>query len=78
MKVIHTRHSRDRMTQRGVTEEEVLFVLLNCHSSFPGNPNGTQYVGTILGKSDLVVCVTQDSSLNGTVVIKSVFWREGE
>lgn len=66
------------MEERGVTLDEIEYVLRNYELSQPGRPSGTRYVGTVPSGRKLSVCVTLDSNLSAKVIVKSVFWDNEE
>lgn len=73
MQIDWTIHGRQRALQRGIAEADVIHVLKNAHTSLPGRPSGTCYIGTTPRGDTLQVCIV--GVLNGEepIKIKTVF-----
>jgi hypothetical protein len=66
--ISYTRHAKDRMQERGITEEEVAYCLDNYHTSY------TDWSGNPIYKADLpsgrrVKVVVKANSVDPIVVI---------
>lgn len=59
--------------QRGIAEDDVIFVLENHFMSLPGRPSGTCYVGKTPRGDTLQVCIVGTLSGDHPVKIKTVF-----
>lgn len=62
-----TRHARERLAQRGITEEQVLAALRHERRRDAGQPGTLWIYGLIQGGETLKVCVTADMSTVITV-----------
>jgi hypothetical protein len=54
-----TDHAKQRMSDRGVSSDDIEVVLENYHTSLPGNPKGrTVLIGNVRGRDLRVIIVT--------------------
>ncbi len=76
MILIATNHLKVRMKQRGITMDQIEFVLTAHDFSVPSKKGGTEIWRTFPDGRQLKVWVTNELPLGNRVIIKSASWRE--
>jgi hypothetical protein len=66
--ISYTRHAKDRMRQRGITEEEVEYCLSNYHTSYTDSSGNPIYKADLPDGRDIKV-VVKANSVDPMVVI---------
>lgn len=78
MRVQYTKHARERMDERGITDAEVLHCINEHHQSFTRADGKIVYLVEVAGRTLKVVTQPRGSAENRTFVIISVMWRDGD
>lgn len=76
MAIRYTAHARERMYERGVTEEHVEFALRYYMTSFETPGGSTQLRAMFADGSVLKVWIAGGIPLGPNVIIKSTAWME--
>ena len=77
MRLGYHSHARERMTERGITEGDVLNALENFTERLPTPKNSMRYTGPGLNGRRLKVWVKlPDTNPSDDKVVKSVAWRD--
>ena len=66
--ISYTRHAKDRMKQRGITEEEVEYCLNNYHTAYTDSAGNPIYKADLPGGRQIKV-VVKANSIDPKVVI---------
>lgn len=69
-------HPAQRMTQRGITEEDIKAALADCNLHRAGDGGSWRHEGRV-GERTLIV-VTVEQQCTGTLTIKTVMWKGSE
>jgi hypothetical protein len=72
MEFIYTLHARERMLERGVTEDEILYVLFRYSLTFPADNGGTSLLAYFPDGSHLTVWVANPMPITEPIIVKSV------
>ena len=75
MEYVITDHARAKMRLRGVTEEEVVYVIHNYSTTYPADNSGTTLFGVLADGSSVRLWVAGGLPLQEPVIIKSVVGR---
>ncbi len=77
MRLGYLRHARERMTERGVTEDDILHALAHHHDRRSTPKNSIRYIGPGLDGRELKVWVKlPDHNPSDDKVVKSVAWKD--
>ena len=76
MEYVITDHARAKMRLRGVTEEEVAYVIHNYSTTYPADNSGTTLFGVLADGSTVRLWVAGGLPLQEPVIIKSVVGRD--
>lgn len=74
--VIRAGHATQRMEERGITKEDIEFVLQSCDMHLPGDNGGTCHVGLAANGKELKVWTVGPITHDGRVIVKTAAWRE--
>ncbi len=77
MRVVYSRHARQRMKQRGITERDVEQCLSNYFQSTSNKEGKTTYLSHVAGRTLKVVVRPLHDSDDGTFVITTA-WRDDD
>lgn len=77
MQLVYTPHARQRMKQRGITDDDVRRCLANYNQSVTRRDGRTEYQATISGRNLKVVVEIAGNPNNRTVVITTM-WRDDD
>ncbi|MHA7240012.1 DUF4258 domain-containing protein [Arthrobacter sp. TMS1-12-1] len=68
-------HARNRMRQRGISEDDIREALANYHTSQPGQSAPICYIGTLQDGRQLQVCLSDTLGTPGTIQVVTAFFR---
>ncbi|WP_082933179.1 DUF4258 domain-containing protein [Mycolicibacterium elephantis] len=66
-------HPRRRMSQRGITEADILSALRACLLHRPGEDDALVHEGRVSAR--VLIVVTVERSCTGTLTIKTAMWK---
>lgn len=72
----YTRHAREQMESRRVTEDEIVYVLQRFSLTYPAHDGGTSLIAYFEDGSHLKIWVVNRLPLQEPVIIKSVGRRK--
>jgi len=76
MVLIFTHHAQERMQQRRITEDDVLFALESHDFAAPGDNGGTLLMRQFTDGRQLKVWISGTLPIGERVIIKSAAWRD--